>query len=88
MFKAFTDNLRDDLNEAFSKSKDSVNSDQMRAAINRALKRCNLVTREEFDAQARVLVTLEGRLLAMEQRLVELERRGKQSGGSGFDVKL
>ena len=45
------------------------------AAIKESLGKMDLVTREEFDIQARVLARTRQRLEALEQQLAELESR-------------
>jgi BMFP domain-containing protein YqiC len=46
-----------------------------KALISHALARMDLVTREEFDAQAAVLARTRETLVALEQRVVALEHR-------------
>ena len=41
-----------------------------------AFNRLNLVTREEFDVQAKVLARTREKLTALEAKIAELERRG------------
>lgn len=45
----------------------------VRSALNGAIKEMDLVTREEFDIQAKVLARTRQRLEALEQRVVELD---------------
>lgn len=49
-----------------------------RAALQSGLSRMNLVTREEFDAQAGVLKRTREKLEALEQQVRELEARKTQ----------
>ncbi len=51
-----------------------------RALLSSALARVDLVTREEFDVQAKVLARTREKLAALEARLAELEERLKQAG--------
>lgn len=51
-----------------------------KALVTGALSRLDLVTREEFDAQARVLARTREKLAALEERLASLEGR-KPPGG-------
>ena len=52
-----------------------------RAAVSAALGRLDLVTREEFDAQAAVLLRTREKVEALENRVADLERRlGNQQG--------
>jgi len=48
---------------------------EMKAALQSALARMDLVTREEFDAQTAVLQRTRARLEALEGKLAELEQR-------------
>ncbi len=50
-----------------------------RIALQGAFNRMELVTREEFDAQAKVLARTRERLEALEARVTELENSGKTS---------
>lgn len=50
-----------------------------RALLSGAMARLNLVTREEFDAQARVLARTREKLEALEQRLAALESSGENA---------
>jgi BMFP domain-containing protein YqiC len=47
----------------------------IRALVSSALGRLDLVTREEFDVQAKVLARARDRLEALEARVAELERQ-------------
>lgn len=49
----------------------------MRAALASMFARLDLVTREEFDVQAAVLLRTREKLSALEARLAELEKGGK-----------
>lgn len=49
--------------------------DNMRAGIEKALARLNLVTREEFDVQSAVLARTREKLEALEKQVAELEKR-------------
>jgi hypothetical protein len=53
----------------------------VRALVRSALGRLDLVTREEFDVQAKLLARAREQLTALEARVVELERR--QDAGRG-----
>lgn len=60
-----------------------------RAALQGALARMDLITRDEFDAQAKVLARTRARVEELEGKLKELEERlsaadtGSKSGGRG-----
>ena len=50
-----------------------------RALFSSALARLDLVTREEFDVQAKVLARTREKLAGLEARLAELEQRLKRT---------
>lgn len=55
---------------------------QLRHALERALSRLDLVTREEFEVQQGVLLRTRQKLETLEQRLAELESElSRHSGG-------
>ena len=49
------------------------NSAQLQTLLQSALRKCNLVTREEFDAQSAVLLRTREKLENLEQKIAELE---------------
>lgn len=49
----------------------------LRVAVNSALERMDLVTREEFDIQTELLARTRARLEALETRIAEMEARKK-----------
>jgi len=51
----------------------------IRALLSGAMARLDLVTREEFDAQARVLTRTREKLESLEQRLAALESTGENA---------
>ena len=53
---------------------------QFRAVLTRAFERMNLVTREEFDAQAAVLARTREKLEGLVAQLEELEKRSAPRG--------
>ena len=52
---------------------------EVKSALQAALGRMDLVTREEFDAQNAVLQRTRARLEALEDKLAELEQQDKQN---------
>lgn len=53
----------------------------MRTTLHGAFNRMDLVTREEFDAQAKVLARTRAQLDALEERVAALESHLKQQNG-------
>jgi BMFP domain-containing protein YqiC len=47
----------------------------LRAVVTSAFSRLDLVTREEFDVQAKVLIRTREKLAALDARIAELEKR-------------
>ena len=56
-----------------------LSASNLKAVIEAALSKFNLVTREEFDAQAAVLARTREKLEALEAQLVELEKEADAS---------
>lgn len=52
----------------------------VRAVLQQALSRMDLVSREEFDVQQAVLARSRAKLEALEKQVAELEQRLKESG--------
>jgi ubiquinone biosynthesis accessory factor UbiK len=52
----------------------------LRALLQSAFSRLDLVTREEFDVQREVLARTRAKLAELEAKLLELEGRGKDQG--------
>lgn len=61
---------------------DSDFRQNLRAALSGVLSRMDLVTREEFDIQAKVLARTRQKLEALERRISELETTRDASPGS------
>ncbi|WP_442903760.1 accessory factor UbiK family protein [Gilvimarinus sp. 1_MG-2023] len=55
-------------------SLDEVPTPNVKAALNRAISKMDLVSREEFDAQAAVLARTRERLEALERQVAQLEQ--------------
>lgn len=75
MIEQFAKQLFNDINDTFSKSEHTPSASQLKAIIESGLKRLNLVTREEFDAQTAVLLRTREKLDLLEQKLAELEKQ-------------
>lgn len=56
-----------------AKAEAPLNSDQLQTLIQSALRKCDLVSREEFDAQAAVLQRTREKLETLEKQLSEIE---------------
>jgi len=67
------DNLQAKLSELFAASPAHDVQRNLRAALMSALARLDLVTREEFDVQAKVLARTREKLTALEAKVAELE---------------
>ncbi len=50
-----------------------INSAQFQTLLQSALRQCNVVTREEFDAQSAVLMRTREKLEALEKQVTSLE---------------
>ncbi len=57
----------------------------LRAAVQAALARLDLVTREEFDVQAKVLARSRAKIEQLEQQVAELEARLLKDTTAGDD---
>jgi BMFP domain-containing protein YqiC len=71
----FLSELSAKLTEALATSPARDIERNARALVSAALARLDLVTREEFDVQAKLLARAREQLAALEARLAELERR-------------
>jgi len=73
--RRFTDNLPGPLRDMQQEVEKNA-----RIALQSAFARMDLITREEFDAQSKVLARTRERLEALEQQVEALERNLKTSG--------
>ncbi len=62
----------DDLSSLLAKS-EKPSAPQIKALIESAVRKCNLVSREEFDAQSAVLARTRQRLEELEEKIAALE---------------
>lgn len=60
-------------------SADNAASSQIRASLESGLRKLNLVTREEFDAQQAVLLRTREKLEQLEKQVAELEAAQRQA---------
>jgi ubiquinone biosynthesis accessory factor UbiK len=71
----FVDEVTAKLNELAAASPARDVEKNIRALLSAGLARLDVVTREEFDVQAKLLARTLAKLAALEARLAELERR-------------
>jgi BMFP domain-containing protein YqiC len=71
----FVDEVTAKLNELATASPARDVEKNIRALLSAGLARLDVVTREEFDVQAKLLARTLEKLAALESRLAELERR-------------
>lgn len=77
------DDIAARINEAIAHSPVRDVEKNVRALLVSAFGRLDLVTREEFDVQARVLLRTREKLEAVEARLAELEARPPRAARRG-----
>lgn len=73
MIPDFAQRFVQELNQRFPGAADLIPKKEMQAALRSAMERMDLVTREEFDAQAAVLQRTRERLESLERQLEELQ---------------
>lgn len=74
MIKNLTENLAEEIQRQFANSNHLLPTREIHIALQAALARLDLVTREEFDAQAAVLQRTRQKLEQLEQQLAALEQ--------------
>lgn len=75
MITDFAQKVFQELDQKLPGMRDLLPKKEIQAAMNSALSRMDLVTREEFDAQAAVLQRTRQRLEQLERKLTELEQK-------------
>jgi hypothetical protein len=75
MINDFAQRLLQELHKTLPAAADLLPRKELHAALQSALGRMDLVTREEFDAQAAVLQRTRQRLEALEQQLAALQEQ-------------
>lgn len=73
---SFLDELQDRVNAVIQQTPAADLQKNLKALLTQQFARLDLVTREEFDTQSKVLARARERLEELERRLAELERRG------------
>ena len=66
--------LFSDLKHTVEQSRENPSESQIKAIVASALRKLNLVTREEFDIQATVLLRTREKIDALEKQVGELEQ--------------
>lgn len=74
MLKDMAQRLLDELQQHLPKGAVELPQRELQLALQSALARLNLVTREEFDAQSAVLLRTRQKLEALEQQLAQLDQ--------------
>ncbi len=74
MFEQLARSLLSDLKAAVPTTTADLPEKELRALLESALRKMNLVSREEFDAQQAVLQRTREKLEALERQLAELEQ--------------
>lgn len=76
----FIEDIQARVSEIFASSPAKDIEKNMRAMLGGAFSRLDLVTREEFDVQAKVLARTREKLSQLEARVAELEMRIEEHG--------
>jgi len=76
----FFDELSSKLNEAFRNSPAKDIEKNVRALLMQGFAKLDLITREEFDIQAEILMHARQQLTALEARVAELEAERNTAG--------
>lgn len=79
MIKDLAQRLASELQQQFSQEAGSFSGQDLQKGLQAVLGRLNLVTREEFDAQAAVLLRTREKLEALEAQLRRLEEEAGQA---------
>lgn len=66
------------VSEVLAKSPAKDIEKNLRGMLSGAFSRLDLVTREEFDVQAKLLARTREKLVALEERIAELEKKGSR----------
>ena len=72
--------IAQDVSGAFERAKADapINNTQLQTLLQSALRKCNIVTREDFDAQSAVLMRTREKLEALEKQVAILEQANQQ----------
>jgi ubiquinone biosynthesis accessory factor UbiK len=72
---SFLDDLQSRVSELIRQTPAADMQKNLKALLTQQFARLELVTREEFDTQSKVLARARGKLDELERRIAELERR-------------
>jgi BMFP domain-containing protein YqiC len=73
----FINDLQAKINQAIQNSPAKDIEKNMKTLLTQGFAKLDLVTREEFDIQSQVLAKTRAKLEALEQKVAEIEARGK-----------
>lgn len=79
MLSLLSKQVFEEVNKIFSHQRSAEDGPKLQAGIEAMLRKLNLVTREEFDAQAAVLLRTRERLEALETKVIEAEGKTSNS---------
>jgi ubiquinone biosynthesis accessory factor UbiK len=82
MKRGLLDDINERMHEVFAQSPAADLEKNMRSLLATFFSRLELVTREEFDVQRRVLLRTREKLERLEVQLAELERKHPPQSGS------
>jgi BMFP domain-containing protein YqiC len=74
---SFLDDLQSRVSDLIRQTPATDLQKNLKALLAQQFARLELVTREEFDTQSKVLARARGQLDELERRIAELERRGR-----------
>ena len=81
MISELTQRLSHELQQALPRLNNLIPKRELQLSLQTVLTRLDLVTREDFDAQAAVLQRTRSKLEALEQRCTDIEQTLKNSKG-------
>ena len=72
-FSSLLQSIKSVLDQALPKDIAQSMSEEIESRLQAALKSLSLVPKQEFEAQAKLLTTLEAQIASLEQRLAQIE---------------
>ncbi|MBU3068534.1 accessory factor UbiK family protein [Aestuariicella sp. G3-2] len=85
MIEQLARSLFNDIKSAIPTATSELPERELRSLLERTLRKMNLVSRDEFDAQQAVLLRTREKLEALEKQLSELESNGNTTKDSSED---